>query len=49
MNLLPIGSLSVHPSPAPSRDFDPSKNKVHILGSILILCMDLEFSFFFQY
>jgi hypothetical protein len=35
----------MHPTPAPPIYFDPSKNKVHILGFLLILCMDLGFSF----
>jgi len=31
MIFLPLGSFSMQPSPAPSRYFDPSKNKFHIL------------------
>jgi len=38
----------MQPTPAPSRDLDPSKNKVHMLGSFFSLYVDSEFSLFFE-
>jgi hypothetical protein len=36
------------PTPAPSKDLDPSKNSVHMLGSpFFVATFDFKFSFFF--
>jgi len=47
--IFPLGSLSMHPTPTPSRDQDPSKNIVHISGSPLGLVMDSYFVLFSQF
>jgi hypothetical protein len=46
--LFPLDSFSMKPTLAPSRDLDPSKNKVHMLGSPLGLIMDFDFASFFE-
>jgi len=43
-----VGSFSIQPTNLPSKYFDPSKNKVHILGSLFSLCMNSRFSLFFE-
>jgi hypothetical protein len=41
-----VGSFSIQPTPVPSIDLDPSKYKVHLLGSPLGLSMDFDFASF---